>query len=85
MCSMSRPKGLKTNLLSINQICDDDLVVQFSKKECNIFNSKGEWIMGGLRTIDNCYRVEPSTTWSCNKTKLDEVELWHKRLGHLNF
>jgi hypothetical protein len=29
-------EGLKANLLSISQFCDKDLVVQFSKKECNI-------------------------------------------------
>jgi len=35
-------EGLKANLLSINQLCDDDLVVQFSKKECNIFDNNGK-------------------------------------------
>jgi hypothetical protein len=34
-------EGLKANLLSISQFCDQDLVVQFSKKECNIFDSNG--------------------------------------------
>jgi hypothetical protein len=24
--------------------CDNDLVVQFSKKECNIFDSSGKWL-----------------------------------------
>jgi hypothetical protein len=28
-------------ILSINQFCDNDLVVQFSKKECNTFDSSG--------------------------------------------
>jgi hypothetical protein len=41
--------------------------------------------MGGLKTADNCYEVEPITTLSCNRTKFHEVELWHQRLGHLNF
>jgi hypothetical protein len=48
-------EGLKANLLSISQLCDDDLVVQFSKKECNIFDSNEKWLMGGERTTDNCY------------------------------
>lgn len=26
-----------------------------------------------------------SATMSCNRVKLDEAELWHQRLGHLNF
>jgi hypothetical protein len=47
-------EGLKANLLSISQFYDNDLVVQFSKKECNIFDSCGKWLMGGERTVDNC-------------------------------
>jgi hypothetical protein len=31
-------EGLKANLLSISQFCDNVLVVQFLKKECNIFD-----------------------------------------------
>jgi predicted mannosyl-3-phosphoglycerate phosphatase (HAD superfamily) len=46
-------EGLKANLLSISQLCDDDMVVQFSKNECNIFDSNGKWLMGGERTSDN--------------------------------
>jgi hypothetical protein len=34
-------EGLKANLLNISQLCDDDLVVQFSRKECNIFDNNG--------------------------------------------
>jgi hypothetical protein len=44
-------EGLKANLLNISQFCDNDLVVQFSKKECNIFDSSGKWLMGGKK---NC-------------------------------
>jgi len=80
--------GLKENLLSIIQLCVDDLVVQFSKKECNIFNSNGKWLMGGERTSDNCYGIPNLSSDSqiiCNKATIDESELWHQRLGHLNF
>jgi hypothetical protein len=55
-------KGLKTNLLSISQFCDTDLVVQFSKKECNIFDSSGKWLMRGERTADNYYGLLGVTT-----------------------
>ena len=34
-------KGLKTNLLSITQICDEDFLVQFSKKGCVIIDEEG--------------------------------------------
>jgi len=81
-------EGLKANLLSISQLCDDDLVVQFSKKECNIFDNNGKWLMGGERTSDNCYGILGLSSYSqiiCNKATVDESELWHQWLGHLNF
>ena len=34
-------KGLKVNLLSIIQICDEDFLVQFSKKGCIIIDEEG--------------------------------------------
>ena len=34
-------KGLKANLLSITQICDEDFLVQFSKKGCIIIDEEG--------------------------------------------
>jgi hypothetical protein len=49
-------EGLKANLLCINQFCDNDLVVQFSKKECNIFDCNGKGLMSGERPANNCYR-----------------------------
>jgi hypothetical protein len=81
-------EGLKANLLSISQFWDNDLVVQFSKKECNKFDSSGKWLMGGKRNADNCYGLPSLTTDPqifCNKVTIDDSELWHRRLGHLNF
>jgi hypothetical protein len=40
---------LKVNLLSISQFCDSDLMVQFSKNECNIFDSNGKWPNGRIK------------------------------------
>jgi hypothetical protein len=81
-------EGLKANLLSISQFCDNDLVVQFSKRECNIFDSSGKWLMGGERTIDNYYGLlgltsDPQIIYK--KATVDDNELCHQRLGHLNF
>jgi hypothetical protein len=81
-------EGLKANLLCISQLCNDDLVVQFSKKECNIYDNNGRWLMGGERTSDNCYGIPSLSSDSqiiYNKATIDESELWHQRLGHLNF
>jgi hypothetical protein len=46
-------EGLKANLLSVSQFCDNGLMVQFSKKECNTFNCNDKWLMGGEKTTDN--------------------------------
>jgi hypothetical protein len=44
--------------------------------------------MGRERTIDNCYGLldltsEPQIIF--NKATVDDSDLWHQRLGHLNF
>jgi hypothetical protein len=55
-------EGLKANLLSISQFCDNDLVVQFSKNECNIFDNCEKWLMRGEMTVDNCYGLPDLTS-----------------------
>ena len=49
------------NLLSITQICDEDFLVQFSKKGRVILSEDGVQVLKGLRTIDNCYGVVPGS------------------------
>ena len=78
-------KGLKMNLLSIIQICDEDFLVQFSKKGCIIIDEEGIQVLEGNRTTDNCYRVVPTTPISCRSACVDMLKLWHHRLGHANF
>jgi hypothetical protein len=48
-------KGLTTNLISISQLCDQGLNVNFTKTECLVTNAKNEVIMRGVRSKDNCY------------------------------
>jgi hypothetical protein len=63
-------------------------VLQLSKKECNIIDSSGKWLMEGEKTVDNCYGLSGLTLESqiiCNKATIDDNELWHQRLGYLNF
>ncbi|WJX67153.1 hypothetical protein P8452_51646 [Trifolium repens] len=48
-------KGLTANLISISQLCDQGLKVNFTKAECLVSNDKGEILMRGTRTKDNCY------------------------------
>ena len=78
-------KGLKANLLSITQICDEDSLVQFSKKGCIIIDEEGIQVLEGNQTTDNCYRVVPIASISCRSARVDMLELWHHRFGHANF
>ena len=74
--------GLKVNLLSISQICDNRLNVLFTKYECEILDGGGDCMCVGVRTADNCYGLTPSISNKCFSTKIDQVDLWHQRLRH---
>ena len=80
-------KGLTANLISISQLCDQGMKVNFTKGECLVTNEEGKVTMKGTRSKDNCYLwVAPDKTnlSSCLITKEDEVNVWHMKLGHLN-
>ena len=74
--------GLKANLLSINQICDNELNVLFTMYECEILDGGGDCMCVGVRAADNCYGLTPSISNKCFSAKIDQVNLWHQRLGH---
>ena len=78
-------KGLKANLLSITQICDEDFLVRFSKKGCVIIDEEGIQVFEENRTPDNCYGVVPTSTIFCRSARVDMLELCHQRFGHANF
>ena len=48
-------EGLKMNLLSISQICDQDFMVLFSKGKCLVMDESGKKLISGVRILDNCY------------------------------
>ena len=78
-------KRLKANLLSITQICNEDFLIQFSKKGCIIIDEEGIQVLEGNRTTENCYGVVPTTPISCRSARVDMLELWHHKFGHANF
>ncbi|XP_022883408.1 uncharacterized protein LOC111400215 [Olea europaea var. sylvestris] len=78
-------EGLKSNLLSISQICDADYEVSFVQKRCTVYDASGGVVLEGVRTSDNCYGVLPNSNYVCNSAKIDKSELWHQRLGHVNY
>ena len=68
-------KGLKAKLLSITKRCDDDFLVQFSKKGCLILSEEVVQVLKGRRTIDNCYGVVPKPNVSCWSARVNLLEL----------
>lgn len=99
ICALGIPKledvlfieGLKANLNSRNQICDKDFNVQFLKNIGKVFELNGKSVMTGSRTLDNFYVMfqenshDSSSSLICDSSKLESIELWHLRLGHVNF
>lgn len=79
--------GLTSNLISISQLRDQGIKFNFTKSKCFITNEKGEVIMKGSRSKDNCYLWSPLETEcfsTCLMTSEDEAKPWHQKLGHFH-
>ncbi|XP_073138773.1 uncharacterized protein [Henckelia pumila] len=50
-------EGLTANLISISQLCDDDLYVKFNKTLCEVFDKNNLCVLTGSRSSDNCYQL----------------------------
>ena len=78
-------KGLKVNLLSISQICDQDFMVLFSKGKCLVMDESRKKLISGIRTLDNCYGLVFEADIVCNSICLPNEDLWHQRMGHASY
>nr|GEW61178.1 putative ribonuclease H-like domain-containing protein [Tanacetum cinerariifolium] len=90
-------KELKFNLFSVSQMCDKKNSVLFTNTECVVlfFDFKfpdDNHVLLRVPRENNMYNVDlknivPLGDLTClfEKTTLDESNLWHKRLGHINF
>ena len=70
--------GLKENFISINQLYDQNLLVQFTVGNFLVTNSSNSCVMEGKRSSDNCYLLNSSGT--CCTTLLNNSNIWHRRL-----
>lgn len=79
--------GLKANVLSISQIYDSDCRINFSQSLCELINNEGEVIFTRHRIVENSYTINPSSkpSLNCIRAKFDVIELWNRRLGHINY
>nr|GEX41997.1 ribonuclease H-like domain-containing protein [Tanacetum cinerariifolium]GEX42976.1 ribonuclease H-like domain-containing protein [Tanacetum cinerariifolium] len=90
-------KKLKFNLFSVSQICDKKSSVLFIDTECVVLSPNFKLLNESQVLLrvprkNNMYNVylknvAPSRDLTClfAKSTLDESNLWHRRLGHVNF
>nr|GEW10864.1 ribonuclease H-like domain-containing protein [Tanacetum cinerariifolium] len=90
-------KELKFNIFSVSQMCDKKNSVLFTDTECLVLSpdfklSDENQVLLRVPRETNMYNVYlknivPSGDLTClfAKATLDESNLWHKRLGHINF
>ncbi|KAI3458659.1 hypothetical protein Pfo_015322 [Paulownia fortunei] len=56
---------------------------KFNKDKCQIFDETDRCILTSSRSTDNYYVLQQPQV--CHNIKIDETDLWHQKLGHLNF
>ncbi|GJZ27795.1 ribonuclease H-like domain-containing protein [Tanacetum coccineum] len=90
-------KELKFNLFSVSQMCDKKNSVLFTDTECVVLSpdfklTDESHVLLKVPRKDNMYSVDlrnvvPQGGLTClfAKATLDESNLWHRRLGHINF
>ncbi|GJT91085.1 putative ribonuclease H-like domain-containing protein [Tanacetum coccineum] len=88
---------LKYNLFSVSQMCDKKNNVIFTNTECLVLSSNFKLldesqVLLRVPRKDNIYSVDlksivPTGGLTCliAKATIDESNLWHRRLGHINF
>ncbi|KAA0061231.1 gag-pol polyprotein [Cucumis melo var. makuwa] len=77
-------EGLKVNLISVNQLCDQGYTINFSKDTCVVTDENKRVLMHGFRQADNGYHWIFNNSDVCNSTREDQTWLWHKKPGHVN-
>nr|GEV54693.1 putative ribonuclease H-like domain-containing protein [Tanacetum cinerariifolium] len=90
-------KELKFNLFSVSQMCDKKNIVLFINTECIVLSfdfklPNENHVLLRVPRENNMYNVDlknivPLGDLTClfAKATLDESNLWHRRLGHINF
>jgi len=81
--------GLKHNLLSISQFCDNGFTINFNTQCCIIQHNDDKNVMfKGLR-VDIVYVLNlddvSASDAKCLITKNEDSWLWHRRLSHVHF
>ncbi|GJX69815.1 putative ribonuclease H-like domain-containing protein [Tanacetum coccineum] len=90
-------KELKYNLFNVSQICDKKNNIFFTDTECLVLSSDFKLldesqVLLRVPRKDNIYSVDlksvvPTRGLTClfAKATIDESNIWHRRLGHINY
>ncbi|GJZ77942.1 integrase, catalytic region, zinc finger, CCHC-type containing protein [Tanacetum coccineum] len=83
-------EGLRHNLFSVGQFCDEDLEVVFRKNTCFIRNLEGVDLLSesrdtNLYTISLDDMLKTSLIYLLSKASKTKSWLWYRWLSHLNF
>ena len=77
---------MKHNLLSVSQMCYQGHKVTFNLQKWKIRKEgSGKLIATAVRTSSNIYILSEIGNEKCCLGKEDEVWLWNKWMGHINF
>lgn len=86
--------NLTSNLLSVSAIAKKGGKVIFNGQKCQVIDSKGLLVLEGELSPNNIYTVKPDVSIH-QRNQFDSnialkatipinIELWHRRMGHLN-
>nr|GEY38172.1 retrovirus-related Pol polyprotein from transposon TNT 1-94 [Tanacetum cinerariifolium] len=83
--NVAHVSDLAFNLISIGPLCDDDCVVSFPKVDCDI-SKNGKLLAKGHKrnSLYTCKWGYNSKQHICLASLVDNLTLWHRRLGHSN-
>ncbi|KAL7608937.1 hypothetical protein Lser_V15G10584 [Lactuca serriola] len=82
---------LKHNLISVSQLCDNNLEVLFTKQRSLIMDAKTKDVIVDSDRAGNMYPLDMDLIYGkpdiclLSKAPEDISWLWHRRLSHLNF
>ena len=79
--------GRKYSILSVSQICDKGNEVRFTSEECTVVNLTTKKVILTVQRCKNMYVANLETSHgddlTCLSAQNENVDLWHRRLGHL--
>jgi len=79
-------EGLKQNLLSVSQMCDQGHNITFNSQGCETSKEgSGILVESAYRTSNNVFILNEIQAEKCYMGKTNEIWLWHRRIGHMNF